>query len=1336
MSHSSRLHSIVICIAVLLQGCGGPKEPPPEPEPEPETAAMVLSALTVTGEKASAKVMRDGADSWEDAGVGAKLYPADRISVPEGVRALVRLESGDRIALREQASVQVVSPTALMLEKGELMVDGALSGVSTGLRVSADVASVGMEAALASLRLEDDQLRAAFVSGSGTVTAGDAQVTVLGGQEARVNRGQAVQVRSLSNSGPMFAWSEDLRLAARSDGAEIDRAADSTEGGLGTMTARAPESKKVLPFSMVSQDVDVRIQDQVAITRVEQVFENPTNQVVEGEYRFPIPPGARLTRFDMEIGGKLMPGEIVQRKKGRAIMKKVVDDFVEQMRDPALVEWESGSTFKTRIFPIKGKEKKRIVLSYIQTLKGVRGSYRYVLPLAVGGANSPTIPLFRMSARISGTQGAPTVDVPFYETSSAVKGDVATVDLEQKDFQPPLDLVLQIEHPERAEATMATFGKQDASAQDDPIVEKLKKAGKGQSGQDYFMLSFTPEITGTKPLLTKADDWIILVDTSQNRTPVEMQIQRNLVDAVVASLSFHDRVKILTYDMEATVLGEQWERPSFESLERIRDMLDGLGTGGATNLQAALSAAVEQAETERRTRILLLGDGAPTLGQITPAALADHVSTLTDGGDISVTTVGVGGSVDSLLMQGIAAQTGGKYLEVSAGEDLLATAVTLVSTIRAPVIEDASIDISGVEVADMAPADLGQLTSGEEVTVTGRYQGTGTVTVTLTGKVEGQDYETQYSFQVGEGKQANSFVPLIWACQTMDGLEMAGDEESLERAVEISRRFAIPCRETSFIVLENDAMYREFSVQHADDRYEWSGDSKVIYEEVDSALDSVLGSAGSAGSGVAPGYKSSSSSSSSIASLGKAKQASTVKGKIKHGTPVLDGGESSTQYKIVVQKVIRKRQSLFNHCYDMALQKNPGLKGMMALKFVITKYGQVSNVKVLKDNLNDSSLSSCIQKRFYALNFPQPEDGGFIFVTYPMKFEGRASKVTHKGTKSVASHDVTIRQLPPEIEDEKAQTTIDELTKKIDEEPLSRRHRQDLVDYYIRLARFDDASATLASWAQMDPTNPTVLVYRGDLARLRGDVPGALRLYSGVLDLDPDDTHLMEMIASYHETRGQWDRALPYRVTAHLRDPDTGTTVRRAVAEAMAGRMDDAKAHASTLLVETKPGTYKPAKKVKLTSSTQDVLVSILTEGKVPEDFDQVDREGADKAKISAVLTWKGDADLDLWVSQAKGSHMGGPWDDGVLVRSDSGEEGEAFYIPSTRTGTFRFFVICATAGGCGDTAAKLEVEALSKNRTIPFVMEGKWGAQPALVKVSDRGVFKGILRNLGAITF
>ena len=154
--------------------------------------------------------------------------------------------------------------------------------------------------------------------------------------------------------------------------------------GLGTLSAKVPGSSKPLPFHILAEDVQVRIQDNMAVTRVEQVFRNPTSQVVEAEYRFPIPENAVLTGYDMEINGRMVKGEIVERERGRKILKKVIDEYLWRIRDPALTEWESGSTFKTRIFPVKPREQKRIVLSHLMPLPGAGGEYRYVLPVAMG----------------------------------------------------------------------------------------------------------------------------------------------------------------------------------------------------------------------------------------------------------------------------------------------------------------------------------------------------------------------------------------------------------------------------------------------------------------------------------------------------------------------------------------------------------------------------------------------------------------------------------------------------------------------------------------------------------------------------------------------------------------------------------------------------------------------------------------------------------------------------------------------------------------------------------------------------------------------------------------
>ncbi|MDH5508548.1 MAG: VIT domain-containing protein, partial [Anaerolineae bacterium] len=53
--------------------------------------------------------------------------------------------------------------------------------------------------------------------------------------------------------------------------------------------------------------VNVTIDDQLAITHVDQVFYNPTDWVIEGIYMFPLPLDATVTNFTLWIDGKPVP---------------------------------------------------------------------------------------------------------------------------------------------------------------------------------------------------------------------------------------------------------------------------------------------------------------------------------------------------------------------------------------------------------------------------------------------------------------------------------------------------------------------------------------------------------------------------------------------------------------------------------------------------------------------------------------------------------------------------------------------------------------------------------------------------------------------------------------------------------------------------------------------------------------------------------------------------------------------------------------------------------------------------------------------------------------------
>src|SRR5437764_5767778 len=95
-----------------------------------------------------------------------------------------------------------------------------------------------------------------------------------------------------------------------------------------------PEEKSVPPLAMLNHQVNITLEDQVAVTRVEQTFRNHTDRNLEATYVFPLPKGASLRKFSMWVDGKETPGELVEADKAR----QIYTDIVRRTYDPGLLE--------------------------------------------------------------------------------------------------------------------------------------------------------------------------------------------------------------------------------------------------------------------------------------------------------------------------------------------------------------------------------------------------------------------------------------------------------------------------------------------------------------------------------------------------------------------------------------------------------------------------------------------------------------------------------------------------------------------------------------------------------------------------------------------------------------------------------------------------------------------------------------------------------------------------------------------------------------------------------------------------------------------------------------
>src|SRR5262245_5034621 len=142
-----------------------------------------------------------------------------------------------------------------------------------------------------------------------------------------------------------------------------------------------PEEKSVPPLAMLNHKVHITIEDQVALTKVEQTFRNHTDRNLEATYVFPVPKGAGVDKFTMTVNGKDVTGELVEADKARQIYTSIV----RRTQDPGLLEYIGSDLLQMKVFPIAPHSDQKVTLSY-SSVSGKTGDLvEYIYPLKTDG---------------------------------------------------------------------------------------------------------------------------------------------------------------------------------------------------------------------------------------------------------------------------------------------------------------------------------------------------------------------------------------------------------------------------------------------------------------------------------------------------------------------------------------------------------------------------------------------------------------------------------------------------------------------------------------------------------------------------------------------------------------------------------------------------------------------------------------------------------------------------------------------------------------------------------------------------------------------------------------
>ena len=134
------------------------------------------------------------------------------------------------------------------------------------------------------------------------------------------------------------------------------------------------------PMQLQELSLDIWVMGQTAVTTMEMTFYNPNDRVMEGEFEFPLSNGQEVSRFALDIDGKLREGVVVDKALGR----QAFEDIARRNVDPGLLEKTEGNNFRARVYPMPAQGVRRILIAFEQELSQKDGRDFYFLPIASG----------------------------------------------------------------------------------------------------------------------------------------------------------------------------------------------------------------------------------------------------------------------------------------------------------------------------------------------------------------------------------------------------------------------------------------------------------------------------------------------------------------------------------------------------------------------------------------------------------------------------------------------------------------------------------------------------------------------------------------------------------------------------------------------------------------------------------------------------------------------------------------------------------------------------------------------------------------------------------------
>jgi len=586
-------------------------------------------------------------------------------------------------------------------------------------------------------------------------------------------------------------------------------------------------STKGQPLPLQRVDLRARVIDRVAEVTVEQKFGNPFSDPIEAVYVFPLAGGSAVSRFEMQIGQRVVRGRIEERGQARREYAEALD----QGKRAALLEQERDDVFTVQVGNVMPGDEVSVRLTYSERL-----------PFFEDGRTELRLPLVVAPRYVAGEE------LPRAQAGHGVVRDTASVaDASRispprlaKGFDPKVSLAMEVElfggfsdlacsqhavrtssGPESARVSLS----REREPLDRDFVLRWRLAGEQVKSQvlvhgGFALLSVLPP--ARDGFLGAARDVVFVVDRSGSMQGPKMASASRACALLLRTLGPRDRFAVLAFDEVVEWMPGGLQQADEGALERGEKWLRRIDARGGTELDSAMAEALQQ------IRLGTEGGGrVPVVVLLTDGQVGDESSVLkrlqAELGGTRVFAVGVDTAVNDGFLRRLAAIGGGTSTFVEPGARLEEALEAVGREIGAPLVTE--LRLSG-DVADIAPARVPDLFAGRPSTVFFRLSGG---PVKVTGKLAGGG---RFEQEIEPREAPMAAIDHLWArariADMEDEFRGSRSDAVKKEIVAISIRHTVLTRFTAFVVTDDQVVNaggsRRTVVQPVEMPAEWEMD--------------------------------------------------------------------------------------------------------------------------------------------------------------------------------------------------------------------------------------------------------------------------------------------------------------------------------------------------------------------------------------------------------------------------------------------------------------------------------------------------------------------------------